>query len=252
MRIISIGCPVPSPSVDNHSIANAPSDLRLRRLHHRPAAGLRTDRGDRRQHAQREGGGRAAGRRGGVGRVPLRTRRAAAAAPVGADAADGSRRRADRIPLSERAALGRCGVRGAGPVLDHPRARGRPVPLADAAARRRQGRASERRAASGERVSGRPLGRLRYRALLDLPADSAAEVVGRSIGDAVVAAEFRVGAGRLVVLPPPDNLAASQRKTFSASLLEMIERLLEDPEAASAPVWFGVMTRRRRRRRGTS
>ena len=25
MRIISIGCPVPSPSVDNHSIANAPS-----------------------------------------------------------------------------------------------------------------------------------------------------------------------------------------------------------------------------------
>ena len=25
MRIVSIGCPVPSPNVDNHSIANAPS-----------------------------------------------------------------------------------------------------------------------------------------------------------------------------------------------------------------------------------
>ena len=79
--------------------------------------------------------------------------------------------------------------------------------------------------------------RIRYRAMFDLPASSKGEVVGRSIGGAAVAAEFRVGPGRIVALPPTDNLATAQRKAFSASLLEMIERLVEEPDLAAAPVW---------------
>ena len=79
--------------------------------------------------------------------------------------------------------------------------------------------------------------RIRYRALFDLPASSKGEVVGRSIGGAAVAAEFRVGPGRIIALPPTYNLATAQRKAFSSSLLEMIERLVEEPDLAAAPVW---------------
>ena len=80
-------------------------------------------------------------------------------------------------------------------------------------------------------------GRLRYRALFDLKGFDGAQIVGRSVGGAAVAVEFRSGPGRIVVLPPPDNLASSQRKVFSASLLEMIERLAQEPDSSAAPVW---------------
>ena len=79
--------------------------------------------------------------------------------------------------------------------------------------------------------------RIRYRALFDLTPSSKGEIVGRSIGGAAVAAEFRIGPGRIVALPPTDNLASTQRKAFSSSLLEMIERLVEEPDLAAAPVW---------------
>ncbi len=79
--------------------------------------------------------------------------------------------------------------------------------------------------------------RIRYRALFDLPASSTGEIVGRSVGGAGVAAEFRVGPGRIVALPPTDNLASTQRKAFSSSILEMIERLVEEPDLVAAPVW---------------
>ena len=237
MRIISIGCPVPSPSVDNHSIANAPSIFDYdaciidpqqvsEQIEGIAASTLNAKAADGRPVGAGESGAFHFGLgelllqrqweltqlmdRGGALIVFLypNVRHSGVAAFAGLD-------RYSIIPAPE-------GDPFRWPTL-------RPADGKDA-------RASDaQHPASGflDDLSGR----LRYRALLDLPADSAAEVVGRSIGDAVVAAEFRVGAGRLVVLPPPDNLAASQRKTFSASLLEMIERLLEDPEAAAAPVW---------------
>lgn len=79
--------------------------------------------------------------------------------------------------------------------------------------------------------------RIRYRAMFDLPASANGQVVGRSVGGAAVAVEFRVGPGRILALPPTDNLATAQRKAFSASLLEMIERLVEQPDLSTAPVW---------------
>ena len=80
-------------------------------------------------------------------------------------------------------------------------------------------------------------GRLRYRAVLDLDDSHDGTVLGRSVGGAAVAAEFRVGAGRIVLLPPPDTLAATQRKVFSSALLECVERLLQEPEVEEAPLW---------------
>ncbi len=80
-------------------------------------------------------------------------------------------------------------------------------------------------------------GRIRYRAILDIKPSHDTVVTGRSVGGAAIAAEFRVGPGRLLVLPPPDNLAATQRKIFSSALLECVERLLQGPDAGDAPVW---------------
>ena len=80
-------------------------------------------------------------------------------------------------------------------------------------------------------------GRLRYRAVFDLDPDDGATIVGRSVGGAAVAVEFRVGPGRIVAVPPVDTLAGSQRKVFTSSLLELVERMLEEPSADDAPVW---------------
>ena len=80
-------------------------------------------------------------------------------------------------------------------------------------------------------------GRLRYRAILDLPPASEGVVVGRSVGGAAVAAEFRLGPGRIVALPAADQLSTAQRKVFTSALLEMIERLTYEPDPSDAPVW---------------
>ena len=80
-------------------------------------------------------------------------------------------------------------------------------------------------------------GRLRYRAIFDVSTDTEATVLGRSIGGAVIAIECAVGAGRLVVLPPPDSIIASQLKQFTDAILELVTRLAEDPDAAAEPVW---------------
>jgi hypothetical protein len=79
--------------------------------------------------------------------------------------------------------------------------------------------------------------RLRYRAMFDLKSSSDGTVIARSIGGAAIAAEFQAGPGKIIALPPADNLSTSQRKTFSNALLEMIERLVQEPEQQAAPVW---------------
>ena len=84
-------------------------------------------------------------------------------------------------------------------------------------------------------------GRLRYRAVWDeqSPAFPAgAEVLARSIGGQVVGAEFRVGAGRLVMLPPPlEPLSTADRKRFTGAVLELLVRLVDEDGAGREPVW---------------
>ena len=237
MRIISIGCPVPNPSVDNHSIANAPSIFDYdacildpqsvsEQIEGIAAGTLAAKSTDGRAVGTGESGAfhfglgelllqrqwelRQLMERGGLLVLFLypNVRHSSIAAFAGLD-------RYSIVPSPP-------GDPFRWPTLRP--ADGRDVRPVDA-----------HHPASG--LLDDLAGRLRYRAMLDLPEDGDVEMVARSIGGASVAAEFRVGAGRIVVLPPPDQLAASQRKNFSASLLEMIERLLEGPDAASAPVW---------------
>ena len=240
MRIISIGCPVPSPNVDNHSIANAPSIFDYDACIIDPQA----------VSEQIEG---------------------IAATTLDAKAADGrsvglGESGAFHFGLGElleqrqwelRQLLDRGGVLVlfVYPNVRHPSVASFPglhryslIPAPESdpfrwpALRPADGKdvrpTIPQHAATG--FLDDLAGRLRYRALFDLKASDGAQdaqIVGRSIGGAAVAAEFRVGAGRIVALPPADNLASSQRKAFSASLLELIERLAQEPDAGAAPVW---------------
>lgn len=237
MRIISIGCPVPSPSVDNHSIANAPSIFDYDACIIDPQA----------VSEQIEG----------IAASTLAAK-STDGRPVGAGESGAFHFGLGELLLQRQWELTRLMERGGLLVLFlYPNVRHSgvaafagldrysiiPAPPVDPF------RWPTLRPADGK--DARPTdphhpasgllddlaGRIRYRAILDLPSESDGTVIGRSIGGAAVAAEFRVGAGRVIALPPPDQLAATQRKHFSASLLEMIERLLEDPDASSAPVW---------------
>lgn len=237
MRIISIGCPVPSPNVDNHSIANAPSifdydaciiDMQAvsEQIEGIAASTLNAKAPDGRSVSAGESGAFHFGLaellelrqlefrqlldNGGilVMFVYPNVRHPGVASFSGLN-------RYSLIPTPE------------GDPFKWPTLRpgdGKDVQVTVA-----------QHPASGflEDLSNR----IRYRAMFDLPATSKAEIVGRSIGGAAVAAEFRVGPGRILALPPTENLASTQRKAFSASLLEMIERLVEEPDLAAAPVW---------------
>ncbi len=237
MRIISIGCPVPSPSVDNHSIANAPSIFDYDACILDPQS----------VSEQIEG---------------------IAAATLDVKAPDGRAVRSGesgafhfglgellqqrQLEFQQLLDNGGVLVVFAYPNVRHPNIAALPgfnryslIPGPDGdpfkwpTLRPADGKdirpTIPQHAASGflDDLSGR----LRYRALFDLKSLDGARIIGRSIGGAAVAVEFRIGPGRLVVLPPADNLAASQRKVFSASLLEMIERLAQEPDEIAAPVW---------------
>ena len=236
MRIISLGCPVPHPSVDNHSLANAPSLFDYDACIIDPQA----------ISEQIEG-------------LALGTLRANApdGRPVQAGESGafhfgiGELLAQRRLELRQLVERGGAVVLFAHPNVRHPNVASFPglnryslIPAPDddpftwPRLRPADGKdvvpTDPHHPASGflDDLSGR----LRYRALFDLPADCGT-ILARSIGGAAVAAEFRVGAGRIVALPPVPNLAASQRSTFTAALLEMIERLVEDAAAQDAPVW---------------
>ena len=237
MRIISIGCPVPSPSVDNHSIANASSifdydaciiDLQSvsEQIEGIAATTLDVKAADGRAVSTGESGAFHFG----LGEL-LQQR---------------------QLELQQLLDNGGVLVVFAYPNVRHPNIASFPglnryslIPGPDGdpfkwpTLRPADGKdvrpTVPQHAASG--FLDDLAGRLRYRALFDLKASDGALIVGRSIGGAAVAAEFRIGPGRIVVLPPPDTLAASQRKVFSSSLLEMIERLVQEPDLGAAPVW---------------
>ncbi len=237
MRIISIGCPVPSPNVDNHSIANAPSIFDYdaciidpqsvsEQIEGIAASTLDVKAPDGRLISLGESGAFHFG----LGELLEQRRR-------------------------ELQQLMECGgliVMFIYPSVRHPNVASYPGlnryslipgpegdPFKWPSLRPADGK-DVRPAIPQHPVSGfldDLGGRIRYRAMFDLSPASDATVIAHSVGGAVVAAEFRVGAGRIVALPPADNLAASQRKAFSTALIEMIERLIQEPEQSAAPVW---------------
>ena len=237
MRIISIGCPVPSPSVDNHSIANAPS------IYDYDACIV-----DMQAVSEQIEG------------ISASTLKAKAADGRAVSAGESG---AFHFGLSELLELRQLEFRqlldNGGvlvlfvyPNVRHPGIAAFPglnryslIPTPEGDPFQwptlRPGDGKDVQVAAAQHPVGGFLedlsNRIRYRAIFDLPASSKAEIVGRSIGGAAVAAEFRVGPGRIVALPPTDNLASTQRKAFSASLLEMIERLVEEPDLSTEPVW---------------
>ena len=85
-------------------------------------------------------------------------------------------------------------------------------------------------------------GRLAYYAHWQIPAvpdfDSIGRVFGSSPGGAAAAVEFRALGGRIVFIPPPHvDPRGRERFTFTASMLECIQRALESPEQTPAPTW---------------
>lgn len=237
MRIISLGCPIPSPQVDNHSIANAPSLFDYDACIIDPqAVSEQID---------------------GIASSTLNLK-----APDGRQVGlgeSGSFHVGLAELLQQRQRELRQLVEGGGvivlflyPNVRHPNAPSFagldrysliPQPAGNVfswpSLRPADGKAI--RAVAPQHAAAGYLddlaGRLRFHAVIDVESGSDINVLGRSVGGAVVAVECRVGAGRLVCLPPTDNLAASQRKQFSESLLEVVERLVEEPEVGAEPVW---------------
>ena len=237
MRIISIGCPVPNPSVDNHSIANAPSifdydacviDLQSvsEQIEGMAASTLDVKAPDGRAITQGESGAFH------FGLAELLQQR--------------------RLEFQQLLDHGGLIILFAYPNVRHPNVPSFPglnryslIPGPDSD----PFKWPTLRPADGKDVSptipehavsdflNELAGRLRYRALFDFQASSDATVIARSVGGAAVAAEFKLGPGRIVALPPADALSSSQRKAFSTGLLEMIERLVQEPEQSAAPVW---------------
>jgi hypothetical protein len=237
VRIISIGCPIPSPNVDNHSIANAPSifdydaciiDTQAvsEQIEGIAASTLDVKAPDGRAVGLGESGAFHFGlaellqqrqlefrqllERGGVLIVFIypNVRHPNVAAFPGLN-------RYSLIPGPDGDPFSWPNLRPADGKDVHPT-----IP---------------QHAASGyfEDMAGR----LRYRAIFDLSASTDSTIIGRSVGGAAVAAEFQRGPGRIIALPPTENLSATQRKAFSAALLEMLERLVLEPVQGDAPVW---------------
>ena len=237
MRIISIGCPVPSPNVDNHSIANAPSIFDYDACIIDP------------QSVSEQIEGIAASTHD----VKAPDGRAISQGESGAFHF-GLAELLQQRQMEFRQLLDRGGLLI---VFVYPNVRHRSVPSFPGLhrysmipgpdddpfqwPRLRPADGKDLRPTSPQHAASAFLdelgGRLRYRALFDFNASSDATVIARSVGGAAVAAEFKLGPGRIVALPPPDVLSSSQRKAFSTALLEMIERLVEEPEQSAAPVW---------------
>ena len=241
MRVVSIGCPLPSPLVDNHSIANAPSLFDYDACVYDPRA------------VSEQIEGLAAG---------TQALRWADGRPVQAGASGafafglGELLEQRRMELQQLIERGGVLLVFAHPNIAHPAVSSLPglerytlTPSPAAGALRwpvlRAADGKEIRALAPQHPVGGYLddlsGRLRYRAIWEeraagFPAD--AQVLARSIGGAVVAVEFAVGAGRLVMVPPPQEpLAASERKRFTAAILELLTRLVDEDGAGREPVW---------------
>lgn len=238
MRILSIGCPIPNPQVDNHSIANAPSIFDYDACIIDPRA----------VSEQIEGLAE--------GTLNLRS---PDGRPVGAGESGsfhfglGELLQQRRLELQQLVERGGLIVLFLHPNVRHPvvptfpgldRYALLPAPDGDPFhwPRLRPADGRDVRATLPQHPASGYLddlaGRLRYRAILDLPGEHGAQIVGRSIGGAALAAEFTVGAGRIIALPAPnDSLSTSQRKTFTAALLELIERMASAEASGNAPHW---------------
>ncbi|PZC45392.1 MAG: hypothetical protein DK306_001524 [Chloroflexi bacterium] len=86
-------------------------------------------------------------------------------------------------------------------------------------------------------------GKLRYRAYWNLDAipqtEADATVFARSDGGAAVGVEFKVGAGRLVFLPPPgSDMPGKARKPLTDAIVESVQRTLEDRGDEKSPGWL--------------
>ncbi len=238
MRIISIGCPIPNPQVDNHSIANAPSIFDYDACIIDPRA------------VSEQIDGLA------EGTLNLRAPdgRAVAAGESGAfHFGLGELLEQRRLELLQLVEHGGLIVLFLHPNVRHPNVPSfpgldryalLPAPEGDPFhwPRLRPADGRDVRATIPQHPVAGYLddlaGRLRYRAILDLRPDQGAQIVGRSIGGAALAAEFPVAAGRIIALPAPnDQLSTSQRKTFTAALLELIERMSHAEASGNAPHW---------------
>lgn len=241
MRIVSIGCPLPNPLVDNHSIANAPSIFDYDACVYDPRA------------VSEQIEGLAAGSeasRSADGRVVQAGASGAFVFGLG-ELLEQRRRELQRL-------IERGGVLlvFAHPNIGHPAVAALPglerytlIPSPGAGVLRwpalHAGDGKEIRIAAPRHPAGGYLdelaGRLRYRAAWDdrspdFPGN--ARVLARSAGGAVVAAEFTVGAGRLVMLPPPQEpLSTNDRKRFTGAVLELITRLVDEDGAGREPSW---------------
>ena len=241
MRVVSIGCPLPSPLVDNHSIANAPSLFDYDACVWDPYA------------VSEQIEGLAAGSAG---------LRSADGRPVQAGASGAFSFGLSELLEQRRLELQQLIERGgvllvfAHPNIGHPSVAAMPglerytlIPSPGAGALRwptlRAGDGREIRAVAPQHPLAEYLdelsGRLRYRAVWeerspDFP--QGAQVLARSIGGAAIAAEFEMGAGRLVFAPPPqDGLTTADRKRFTGAVLELLTRLVDEDGAGREPNW---------------
>ena len=241
MRVVSIGCPLPSPLVDNHSIANAPSLFDYDACVWDPYA------------VSEQIEGLAAGGAG---------LRSADGRPVQAGASGAFSFGLSELLEQRRLELQQLIERGgvllvfAHPNIAHPSVAAMPglerytlIPSPGAGALRwptlRAGDGREIRAAAPQHPLADYLdelsARLRYRAVWeerspDFP--QGAQVLARSIGGAAIAAEFETGAGRLVFAPPPqDGLTTADRKRFTTAALELLTRLVDEDGAGREPNW---------------
>ena len=237
VRIVSIGCPVPNPSVDNHSIANAPSLFDYDACVIDPQSvseqieGISASTLDVKAHDGRAIGlGESGAYHFGLAELL-------------------QQRQAELRLLLER---GGVLVVFVYPNVRHPGVAAFPglnryslIPGPDSDPFRwptlRPADGKDIRATNSQHAASSYFdelsGRLRYRAMFDFSTSGDDVVIARSVGGAAVSAEFRVGPGRIIALPPPDNISATQRKAFSAVLLELIERSVQEPAQPDAPVW---------------
>ena len=242
MRIVTIGCPVPHRDVDNHGIANAPS------LFDYDACVIDLQALSDQIEAIAAGSG---GYKASDGR-PVRNAGTTPSAYGLAELLE--QRRFELRALVER---GGAILAFAHQNLPHPSVAGLPgferyalLPAPEGAEhpfrwpklRPADGMhvqpADERHPAAG--FLDALAGRIRYRAVLDPDAPGAPPmtILARSAGGAAVAAELRVAAGRLLLLPTVDGLTPATRQTFTNAILELLQRLHDGEGGGDPPNWI--------------
>ena len=86
-------------------------------------------------------------------------------------------------------------------------------------------------------------GKLRYQAHWNIEAipdsGSAAHVFARSKGGAAVGVDFKIGPGKLVVIPAPaGEIVGRTRRPLTDSIVESVQRCLEDRGDEISPTWL--------------